>query len=273
LQDALDDKQDTLVSGTNIKTINGSSVLGSGDLTIESANDLYKQWVSYSANNGGGFILDGTSNALTVSGTNTVVSRTGANFYSSIMMNNYASGTGAGANAGVKNNNFADGNYNEGFDAYFMFANNNTNINCQSTIGFYSLVSAIPNLDTSAFTTNFVGIGNDVGDTNLSFYCRRTTATASYIKVPTNSSFPAHTTTDAYLLRMECNKTLVDADRNIKLTLTNIITGATISHTFTGVQNPTSNANFFITANRSNRNTGVSTNIRVAKIHVTRKLF
>ena len=27
-------KQDTLVSGTNIKTINGSSVLGSGDLTI-----------------------------------------------------------------------------------------------------------------------------------------------------------------------------------------------------------------------------------------------
>lgn len=27
-------KQDTLVSGTNIKTINGSSVLGSGDLTV-----------------------------------------------------------------------------------------------------------------------------------------------------------------------------------------------------------------------------------------------
>ena len=27
-------KQDTLVSGTNIKTINGGSVLGSGDITI-----------------------------------------------------------------------------------------------------------------------------------------------------------------------------------------------------------------------------------------------
>jgi hypothetical protein len=27
-------KQDTLVSGTNIKTINGSSILGSGDLTV-----------------------------------------------------------------------------------------------------------------------------------------------------------------------------------------------------------------------------------------------
>ena len=34
LQTALDAKQDDLVSGTNIKTINGSSVLGSGDLTI-----------------------------------------------------------------------------------------------------------------------------------------------------------------------------------------------------------------------------------------------
>lgn len=34
LQNALNAKQDTLVSGTNIKTINGSSVLGSGNLTI-----------------------------------------------------------------------------------------------------------------------------------------------------------------------------------------------------------------------------------------------
>jgi hypothetical protein len=34
LQDELDDKQDTLVSATNIKTINGTSVLGSGDLTV-----------------------------------------------------------------------------------------------------------------------------------------------------------------------------------------------------------------------------------------------
>lgn len=34
LQGALDAKQDDLVSGTNIKTINGNSVLGSGDLVI-----------------------------------------------------------------------------------------------------------------------------------------------------------------------------------------------------------------------------------------------
>lgn len=34
LQDGLDAKQATLVSGTNIKTINGDSVLGSGDLVV-----------------------------------------------------------------------------------------------------------------------------------------------------------------------------------------------------------------------------------------------
>ena len=34
LQDALDEKQDTLVSGTNIKTINSTSVLGSGNFTL-----------------------------------------------------------------------------------------------------------------------------------------------------------------------------------------------------------------------------------------------
>jgi len=35
LQAALDSKQATLVSGTNIKTINGAPVLGSGDLVIQ----------------------------------------------------------------------------------------------------------------------------------------------------------------------------------------------------------------------------------------------
>lgn len=35
VDDALEEKQNTLVSGTNIKTINGKSLLGSGNITIE----------------------------------------------------------------------------------------------------------------------------------------------------------------------------------------------------------------------------------------------
>lgn len=40
LQEQMDDKQDTLVSGTNIKTINNQSILGSGNITIESGETV-----------------------------------------------------------------------------------------------------------------------------------------------------------------------------------------------------------------------------------------
>jgi hypothetical protein len=35
-------KQDNLVSGTNIKTINGSSILGSGDLVVGGVTSVYR---------------------------------------------------------------------------------------------------------------------------------------------------------------------------------------------------------------------------------------
>ena len=40
LNTALDDKQDTLISGTNIKTINNNSILGSGDVSITASGAL-----------------------------------------------------------------------------------------------------------------------------------------------------------------------------------------------------------------------------------------
>lgn len=36
--DGLNNKQDKLISGTNIKTVNGTSILGSGDITISGGN-------------------------------------------------------------------------------------------------------------------------------------------------------------------------------------------------------------------------------------------
>lgn len=39
VNDIVDNKQDTLVSGTNIKTINNESILGRGNITIEVGND------------------------------------------------------------------------------------------------------------------------------------------------------------------------------------------------------------------------------------------
>ena len=46
LQGKLDAKQDTLVSGTNIKTINGQNILGSGDIVIEGGTgDVTQEYV------------------------------------------------------------------------------------------------------------------------------------------------------------------------------------------------------------------------------------
>lgn len=41
IKSALSGKQDTLVSGTNIKTINNESIIGSGNLTISGSNGLF----------------------------------------------------------------------------------------------------------------------------------------------------------------------------------------------------------------------------------------
>lgn len=43
LQSSLDGKQDDLVSGTNIKTINGESIIGSGNIVTSGAQNLFIQ--------------------------------------------------------------------------------------------------------------------------------------------------------------------------------------------------------------------------------------
>lgn len=50
LEEQIEEKQDTLVSGTNIKTINGTSVLGSGNIAISSggSNNAYLRCSNYS---------------------------------------------------------------------------------------------------------------------------------------------------------------------------------------------------------------------------------
>ena len=40
INELVDDKQDTLVSGTNIKTINNTSILGSGNIALPSIEEF-----------------------------------------------------------------------------------------------------------------------------------------------------------------------------------------------------------------------------------------
>ena len=73
LNEAISNKQDTLVSGTNIKTINGESILGTGDITISS----------------------GTENAIPITG-------------SSSLSGTFEPSVNLGANLGSKNKRFGN---------------------------------------------------------------------------------------------------------------------------------------------------------------------
>lgn len=66
LQTELNNKQDTLVSGTNIKTINGSTLLGSGDLTVSASPGGSDTQIQYNnAGSLGGMKLDYTEPTAT----------------------------------------------------------------------------------------------------------------------------------------------------------------------------------------------------------------
>jgi hypothetical protein len=62
LQSALNAKQDTLVSGTNIKTINSTSLLGSGDITISGASPY-----TTVGDNAGILVNNSTANTISAS--------------------------------------------------------------------------------------------------------------------------------------------------------------------------------------------------------------
>jgi len=70
-------KQATLVSGTNIKTINGSSVLGSGDLVVSGGGSGLQGAQIQFNNNGGNPTIFGFNAALIASNTGTAVPTSG----------------------------------------------------------------------------------------------------------------------------------------------------------------------------------------------------
>lgn len=63
---ALNTKQNTLVSGTNIKTVNNQSLLGSGNISIEISGE-YIAYPSFAINSAGHLIMtDGAEGLFTI---------------------------------------------------------------------------------------------------------------------------------------------------------------------------------------------------------------
>jgi len=69
IQDQIDGKQDTLVNTTNIKSVNGTTLLGSGNLEVGGgggAVDWIAKTTTYTAENGDGILADTSSSAWTL---------------------------------------------------------------------------------------------------------------------------------------------------------------------------------------------------------------
>ena len=94
-KEQLNGKQDTLVSGTNIKTVNGNSLLGSGDITIEGGgSDITAQY--YSTSNGVQLSKDSLNLLTFAPGDNITFANSGSENSPIITISATGGGTGGG---------------------------------------------------------------------------------------------------------------------------------------------------------------------------------
>jgi hypothetical protein len=231
LQNALNAKQNTLVSGTNIKTINSTSILGSGNLSITASAAGTNTQVQFndSGSIGGdaGLTYDKTTDNLIVSG------KVDA---SALQIN----GTSGNGHIDLKHQS-ADASPPSAFSA--LFADSNGNIKYKNDGGYYTTYSTHTNtanrvyaFQDKSYTLAEAGANTDITSILLNqsgLVVKGATSNALTIK-------PNETLSSSRTLNLKIN----DVDRTIDLSgnLT-VSSAATISGTNTGDQtNITGNA-------------------------------
>jgi len=231
LQNALNAKQDTLVSGTNIKTINSTSILGSGNLSITASAAGTNTQVQFndSGSIGGdaGLTYNKTTNNLNVDG------KVDASAFQ-------VNGTAGNGYIDLKHQS-ADASPPSAFSA--LFADSNGNIKYKNDGGYYTTYSTHTNtanriytFQDKSYTLAEAGANTDITSISLNqsgLVVKGATSNALTIK-------PNETLSASRTLNLKIN----DVDRTIDLSgnLT-VSSAATISGTNTGDQtNITGNA-------------------------------
>lgn len=231
LQNALNAKQDTLVSGTNIKTINSTSILGSGNLSITASAAGSNTQVQFndSGSIGGdaGLTYDKTTDNLIVSGKVDVAA---------LQIN----GTAGSGHIDLKHQS-ADASPPSAFSA--LFADSNGNIKYKNDGNYYTTFSTHANtadriytFQDKSYTLAEAGANTDITSILLN-------QTGLVVKGATSNALtikPNETLSAARTLNLKVN----DVDRTIDLSgnLT-VSSTTTISGTNTGDQtNITGNA-------------------------------
>jgi hypothetical protein len=224
LQNALNAKQDTLVSGTNIKTINSTSILGSGNLSITASAAGTNTQVQF---NDGGSI--GGDAGLTYNKTTDNLIVDGKVDASAFQVN----GTAGNGHIDLKHQS-ADASPPSAFSA--LFADSNGNIKYKNDGGYYTTYSTHANtanriytFQDKSYTLAEAGANTDITSISLNqsgLVVKGATSNALTIKP--NETFSASRT-----LNLKIN----DVDRTIDLSGNLTVSGtATISGTNTGDQ-------------------------------------
>ena len=215
-------KQDALVSGTNIKTINGNSVLGSGDLVITGIGELSgKEFQMTMATASGGTNIG--QGITRITGTNDALA---ANISSAtkllqVVRWRVASAATAGSSVLFGDTSFRKVAMGRDFTSYFMFANEDaaTVANARMFCGYYS-ASSLSNVDPSTLTS-LIGVGADSGDTQLQIMHNDNSGLAT--KIALGANFPANTNTDFYIVKYEFL-----TSGSVRITVGNLGNGASV---------------------------------------------
>ena len=211
-------KQDTLISGTNIRTINGQTLLGSSDLVVGSTIDLtlFPNRLEYKAISSG-FVQIGAYSVLAITGTQSNASTNGG----SISLRKILSDSTAGSSARAYQGSIFFVGQGQGF--YFDQRINEiddavvADSRCSYGLGGTALIG---NIEPSAYASGLCSFGHESTDTYFNILYKDTTLNkiSLGINFPKNSNHQYHviffripnTTTFNYYIRNITNGSIAN---------------------------------------------------------------
>ena len=194
--------QSTLVSGTNIKTVNGTSLLGSGDLSTDPLIPNMKghetfRGVNYSNNSttevtSGGVTMATSASTIarSVASTSYATKQVRKGFYASVVSTGRYTGTRGSALLW-----YIGGGFRYVCEVYI--SDTAYGSGCRQFYGLQGSTADLTYTDSVLVSSliNCIGVGSDSADSNLQIFYNDGTGTAS--KIDLGASFPANRTSGA----------------------------------------------------------------------------
>jgi hypothetical protein len=251
-------KQDSLVSGTNIKTINGNSVLGSGNLVLASIDEFLGKEIQMTMATTSGFTQTGRGINL-VTGIDAIITNTSSSVkFLQTMRRRVTSAATAGSSVIFGDETFKKVYMGRNYTSYFIFGNEDVApvANARLFVG-YHIGSSLGNVNPSTLTS-IIGVAADTGDTNLQII--HNDASGLCTKIDLGSAFPSNTSSlDFYLVKFEFL-----TSGNVTITVTNLETN-TVSTNTVSTNKDAIDTHYFAVAQRNNGSTALA--LRFSLIH------